>query len=121
MRPQRYLVITLAATYPGGATNYVTGMLSYRGDSLIEAAVPIGPPDRQAVRAPKDLIDAIDNMITLYHTEVGVAQSMDDFVFTFHEADDLVDLYFLMGQAWVQRRGVSGTLKNQDGFSLNTL
>jgi hypothetical protein len=118
--PRRYLVITLAATYPDGEIGYVTGLLGYYGESVIDAAV--GHSRRiHAPRAPQDLIDAIEQMETLYHADIGPAYAQEDFTFTFHEADNLVDLYFLMGKAWVERAGIKGTRKPNVGFGLSVL
>jgi hypothetical protein len=118
-RSRRYLVITLAATYPDGEIGYVTGVLRYEGTSVIDRAVGIkgmvaGP------RAPTDLIDAIESMETLYHTEIGPAYAQADFSFTIHDIDDIEELFSLMGRAMLDRN-ISGTRKPDIGSGISVL
>ncbi len=102
----RFLIVTLAATYPDGSVGYVTGLLRRPYDEG-----PLLDFPEKAPRARDD--DAfqilIDGMEALYHAEVGPAYAPQDFTFTLHEADGLLDLGFLMGPAYVARAGMSGT------------
>jgi hypothetical protein len=102
--PRRYLIITLAATYPDGAVGYVTGRYSTTEEWTLADLNP-------KARAPLGLINAIDGMLALYRSEIGDAYAMQDFTFTIHEAEDRMDLFFLMGAEFLRREGVSGTMR----------
>jgi hypothetical protein len=87
------MMITLAASYPGGAVGYVTVQAAVHGDELSLNH----DPGFQAILA---------DMVRLYHILIGPAYSINDFTYTIFLVDDLEELFHLCGPRLLATDGV---------------